>query len=318
MIVVRFTSGLGNQMFQYSLYTLLKEKYPDVQVKADVTWFKRFSEHQGYELRRIFERQDNPSFKIEEATTADIIRTSGRIPNLIKGRAGEVWQFLLRIPHRVLKVTHAEQIKNGKIEQTGLEDNAQIYEKIMAIDPKKDYYITGFYIEEVYYKDRLGSLREQLSFDEKFSSQNAQYADMIKASDAVSIHVRRGDYLSAQYSSSFLSLPMDYYKKAVEEALKVWPEAYFYIFSDDKEYINEAFDWLPAGRRTVVSGNVGTDSYRDMQLMSMCKGNIIANSTFSVWAGLLNKNVEAKVFYPALYMKEKDSEVKSIPGWIRL
>lgn len=318
MIVVRFTSGLGNQMFQYSLYTLLKEKYPETEVKADVTWFKRFSEHQGYEVRRIFERPDNPDFKIDEASTADIIRTSGRIPNCVKGKAGEVLQFILRIPHRVLKITHAEQIKNGRIEQTGFEDNAEIYKQIMAINPAKDYYITGFFIEEIYYKDRLDKLRRSLRFDEISNGKNAEYVKAIRSTDAVSIHVRRGDYLSAQYSSSFLSLPMDYYKNAVKKALEVWPNAHFFIFSDDKDYISEAFDWLPDDRRTVVDGNTGSSSFRDMQLMSMCRGNIIANSTFSVWAGLLNSNEGARVFYPALYMKEKDSEIKSIPGWIRL
>lgn len=316
MIIVRFTSGLGNQMFQYSLYSYLKEKYPGIPVKADVTWFKRFSEHQGYEVKRIFGRADNPYFELEEASAADIIRCSGRIPNTIKGGLGEAWQFLLRIPHRVLKVTHREQIANGRIEQTGFEDNAEIYRRIEEINPERDYYITGFFIEEVYYRNRLESLQRAFTFDENYGNANSEYVKSIRNTNSVSVHVRRGDYLSAQYSSSFLSLPMEYYKRGVELAREKLDNPQFFIFSDDKDYINEAFDWL--ADKTIVEGNSGAESYRDMQLMSLCKMNIIANSTFSVWAGLLNANTGRTVVYPAAYMKEKDSEVKTIEGWVRI
>lgn len=318
MIIVRFTSGLGNQMFQYSLYSYLKELYPSAQVKADVSWFARFSEHQGYELKRIFQREDNPEFSLEEATDLEIIRCSGRIPNRIKGKLGDIWQFLLRIPHRFLKLTMGKKVREGRIEQTGFEDNSEILSQIKAIDPEKDYYITGFFIEEVYYRDRLESLRWALSFDENYGEKNKAYVDMIRETDSVSIHVRRGDYLSAQYSSSFIALPMEYYKEAVRQVRQKMPNAKFFIFSDDKEFINQAFDWIEEKDRVMVEGNIGADSYRDLQLMSMCKSNIIANSTFSVWAGLLNANPGAQIYYPEIYMKEKDSEEKTIPGFIRI
>lgn len=318
MIVVRFTSGLGNQMFQYSLYSYLRKKFPGVQIKADVSWFARFSEHQGYELKRIFQREDNPDFVFEEATDAEIIRCSGRIPNRIKGKAGEIWQFILRIPHRFIKMTRGAKIKAGLIDQTGFEDNSEIYARIEAIDPERDYYITGYFIEEIYYKDRLSELRQILKFDESLSDKNRDYADMIRNSDSVSIHVRRGDYLSAQYSSSFIALPMEYYKEAVRQVHEFMPNAKFFIFSDDKDFIHEAFDWIPVEDRVIVEGNTGENSFRDMQLMSLCKANIIANSTFSVWAGLLNANENAKIYYPQAYMREKDSEVKTIPGFVRI
>lgn len=316
MIIVRFTSGLGNQMFQYSLYSYLREKYNGVSVKADVTWFKRFSEHQGYEVKRIFGRADNPYFQLEQATAADIVRCSGRIPNTVKGSLGEVWQFILRVPHRILKMTHKYQIENGQINQTGFEDNAEIYRQIESIDPEKDYYITGFFIEEIYYRNRLKDLQRAFSFDDKYSEQNKNYIQQITTVNSVSIHVRRGDYLSKQYSSSFLSLPMDYYRKGVEIARQKLEKPRFFIFSDDKEYINESFGWLED--KVIVEGNTGADSYRDMQLMSLCKMNIIANSTFSVWAGLLNTNAGRTVVYPAAYMAEKDSEIKTIDGFIRI
>ena len=69
---------------------------------------------------------------------------------------------------------------------------------------------------------------------------------------------------------------------------------------------------------TVVDINKGNDSFRDMQLMSICRANIIANSTFSQWASILNENGDHITVYPARYMKDEDTEVRNLPGWIRV
>jgi len=92
----------------------------------------------------------------------------------------------------------------------------------------------------------------------------------------------------------------------------------FFIFSDDKEYVTKAFDWIPAAERTVVTGNSGADSWKDMYLMSLCRGNILANSTFSTWGALLNKNDDVHVIYPRAYIAGTDSEVKTLKGWERI
>ena len=312
MIVVRFTSGLGNQMFQYNLYSSLKERFPRTQVLADLSWFDRFSEHQGYELERIF--SGNGVFEIEKATDSQILRTLGRIPNHIPGRAGDVWQFILRIPHRLIRLF--DRRERIRIEQTGFEDNVEILRQIEDIDPSKDHYITGFFIEEAYFAHRIGFLRRVFEFDDNLSPANREYAAEISSGYSVSIHVRRGDYLAPEYADSFLSLGEEYYKKAVELVKSEHPEARFFIFSDDKDFIRQAFSWLD--HKVIVEGNTGRDSFRDMQLMSLCRSNIIANSTFSVWAGILNKNSNARVYYPSAYMKQKDTQEMTIPGWVRI
>lgn len=312
MIIVRFTSGLGNQMFQYNLYSSLRERFPEVPVKADLSWFPRFGEHQGYELERIF--GSNGFFSIEEATDSELIRCSGRIPNRLSGGIGEVWQFILRIPHRLIRTF--DRHERVRIDQTGFEDNAVIYKELESIDPAKDHYITGFFIEEVYYRDRLDHLKKVFRFDDALSESAKGYRDMIESGVSVSIHVRRGDYLDAKYSDSFRSLGQEYYRAAVAKARECFEDPTFYLFSDDPDYIEKAFGWLD--KKVIVRGNSGKDSYRDMQLMSLCNGNITANSTFSLWAGLLNDHADKKVIYPSTYMKEKDFQVMTMPGWIRI
>lgn len=316
MIIVRFTSGLGNQMFQYSLYSLLRDRFPEAEVKADVTWFFTNSEHQGYELKKIFERRDNPLFRLKEASAFDILRVKGTIPCMAKGKGAKKVENLLYYPNRILRLFSEKNFLKYRIEQTGFEDNEEIYQKIEAIDPKKNWYITGFFIEEVYYRDRLVKLRREFSFGEGGSGAFQEMLQKIRSTNSVSIHVRRGDYLAQQYKNSFLCLTMDYYKKAVEYICARVENPVFYLFSDDKEYVREAFSWLP--HHVVAEGNRGEDSYRDMQLMSECCHNIIANSTFSVWGALLNNHEDAIVVYPKDYMREKDSEVKTLKGWVRI
>lgn len=312
MIILRFTSGLGNQMFQYNLYTYLKERYPDAQVRADLNWFARFSEHQGYELERLFSK--NADFELTPATDREIVRCLGRFPNRIKGVPGDIWQFMLRVPHRFIRTFSRHERR--RIDQTGFEDNSEIRAMIEDIDPAVDYYITGYFIEEVYYRSRLPFLRRVFSFDRDFGEKNREYAAMIEEGSSVSIHVRRGDYLSAEYSSSFICLGEEYYKKAVALVREKLDDPRFFIFSDDKEFIKEAFSWLD--NKVIVEGNTGSESYRDMQLMSLCSANIIANSTFSVWAGLLNAHEDRLICYPASYMKEKDTQQMTLEGWVRV
>ena len=314
MIIVRFTSGLGNQMFQYNLYSSLKERFPDTKVLADVTWFNEYSEHQGYELDRLFNREDNKSFLIDYASRWDIFCCSGQFSlNGYLGVKREVFRYI----NRILRLFSFEKLNRKRIDQTGFEDNADIYKAIEEINPKYNYYITGFFIEEIYYDHRLAKIRDFFSFDKnELGEKNANYVNQINGSNAVSLHVRRGDYLSDTYKDSFKSLGADYYKNAVDEVYKRIENPTFFIFSDDKDFINESFNWLE--NKIIVEGNAGNRSYIDMYLMSLCRINIIANSTFSMWAGILNSHEDATVIYLSTYMTQKESEVKLLKNWIRI
>ena len=118
------------------------------------------------------------------------------------------------------------------------------------------------------------------------------------------------------YENMFVALGRDYYKKAVEHIKERVSDPRFFIFSDDCDFVRDEFTWLD--NKCVVSGNEGDSSYLDMQLMSLCKHNIIANSTFSQWGALLNNNEDHITVYPRAYLKERDNEVKNFKGWIRL
>ena len=370
MIIVRFTSGLGNQMYQYNLYRYLEERYEGTKVRADLTWFYANNDHHGFELRRIFEGVKGSQFSLKEASKSEIYSCSGQIPVFLKGPLAKSVRFLLGPVNRKLKEAGKPR-KNG-ITLDQLERPIK-FEEIDNLDTTRNYYICGFFIEEHYVKGRLDKLKKEFVFpglcgedevnaddanvdaaksdaaksDETkvdatksdAAKTDAEKADAakpgiikentgaakdanvrmlarIRESNSVSIHVRRGDYLSSTYSSQFIALGREYYEGAVKYIRGKITDPEFFIFSDDAQYIREAFNWLD--NKEIVDINKGNDSYKDMMLMSNCKSNIIANSTFSQWAALLNDNPGRIVVYPAKYLSYEDSEVKSLKGWVRM
>ncbi|MCR5002184.1 MAG: alpha-1,2-fucosyltransferase [Lachnospiraceae bacterium] len=326
MIIVRFTSGLGNQMFQYSFYRFLKDLYSDVPVKADLTWFYANNDHNGYELERIFGKVADSDFSIEEATKGEIFKVTGLVPNMVRGggTGSRAFEKFRRYPNRIIREFTQKKREpyiidqlSGKIcNEDSADGHNEMYEKVTHLDTAKDWYICGFWIEEKYLYGRLEEIRKQLRFPEIEDERNINLSDEIRSCNSVSIHVRRGDYLSATYENMFVSLGRDYYEKAVGYIKDRVDEPKFFIFSDDADFVRNEFTWLDD--KCIVTGNEGDESFRDMQLMSLCKHNIIANSTFSQWGALLNENEGHMALYPAAYLKDRDNEVKKMPGWIRI
>ena len=360
MIIVRFTSGLGNQMFQYSFYRFLKSLYKDTQVKADLTWFYANNDHHGYELQRIFGAAKGSAFDIEEATKGEILRVTGLIPNIMQPssmitggdrsfdketvldsfkpeasfrrgrfsqRQADLFEKFRRYPNRIIREFTQKKREPYFIDQLGGKLNNddimingtvfnEVYDKVTHLDINKDWYISGFFIEEKYLKGRLDMIRTHFRFPGIDDHACRGIAEEITDSNSVSLHVRRGDYLSATYRDMFVSLSRDYYERAAGYIRERIKDPVFYVFSDDPGFVEREFGWLENKR--IVTGNDGENSYRDMQLMSLCKHNIIANSTFSQWGALLNENEGHITIYPRAYLRDRDNEVKSFEGWVRL
>lgn len=89
---------------------------------------------------------------------------------------------------------------------------------------------------------------------------------------------------------------LEYYKKAITIIEGKISNPQFFVFSDD---INWCIKNLILKGAFYVDGKIGKESYKDMQLMSFCKHNIIANSSFSWWAAWLNKNKSKIVIAPS-------------------
>ena len=137
--------------------------------------------------------------------------------------------------------------------------------------------IQGFFQTEKYFKHIKQELK--LDFTFKDDIQNP-CVDMISQLDnPVALHIRRTDYIT---NPNHTCLGLDYY----ERALNIFPNQTFLIFSDDPQWCQnqELFE----DDRFMISDN--DDQYIDMCLMTMCKGHIIANSSFSWWGAWLSNS----------------------------
>lgn len=123
------------------------------------------------------------------------------------------------------------------------------------------------------------------------NEKNKYIVEKMRNENSICIHIRRGDYLLKEIDKkNYLGICTDdYYTKAISFIQNQVDSPEFYIFSDDSEYIKKHYT---GNNMHIIDWNKGEDSFLDMYLMSNCKYMILANSTFSYWAAILNKNVK--------------------------
>ena len=142
------------------------------------------------------------------------------------------------------------------------------------------------------------------------------------ANNSVSVHVRRGDYVLDKNTQEFHGVcGVDYYLDAIKLIASKMDDLLLVFFSDDTEWAIEEFKNLPYSL-IFIDHNKGENSWKDMFLMSNCKHNIIANSSFSWWAAYLNQNQNKMVIAPKQWFADptKNSETSDLipESWIRL
>jgi hypothetical protein len=155
-------------------------------------------------------------------------------------------------------------------------------------------YIDGYWQSELYFRDIEGIIRKQFTF-KKISQENKDIAEEMRGIESVAIHIRRGDYVGTKYEHA---CPKEYYSKAVDYIMNKSKIDKIYVFSDDVQsaatIINDGLEV----KFQFIDINNGNTSYQDMYLMTQCKHNIIANSSFSWWGAWLNANPNKIVVAP--------------------
>jgi hypothetical protein len=292
LIISHIIGGLGNQMFQYAAGRALSLKRGD-QFRLDVSDFSGYSLHQGFELQRVF------GCAVETATPAEVHRVLG-------------WQL-------------PSGIRRGlsRLGVTAFRSNSSIAEPYFHYWPEinnvpQDCYLVGYWQSEKYFKDVTSVIRSDFTFKEPLVKQNAAVAKQINQVNAVSLHVRRGDYASNSRTTATHGLcSLEYYSNAIKYVAERIEEPVFFIFSDDVEWVKENLKMkLPC---RYVEHNQGMDSYNDMHLMSLCQHHIIANSSFSWWGAWLNPNQDKLVVAPKRwFVNDSNVEDLFLQGWVSL
>lgn len=167
-------------------------------------------------------------------------------------------------------------------------------------------------MNKMFYENRTDWIKfKQISL----SSKNKEILEMLKRDNYVSIHVRRGDFLSAKYIDKHAGVAtLDYYSQAIQLIKNEIINPKFIVFSDDIRWCKEN---LAIDNAIFCDWNTGRNSYLDMYLMTFTKANIIANSTFSYWGAYLNPNVQM-VIYPEKWKYSESQDLLDIfpNNWI--
>lgn len=264
MIIVSIFGGLASQMDQYSFMLALKKVYPDTRFKID-NQFSFEIHHNGYELERVF------GIKEEEATPEEIAIVSDTIPKGMKH--SKMLSLLMAVKKNLF---------GSKGSFITPDDPSAFYADLFNLNPLNNYLMFGNWSHESYRIEVEDEIRAAFTFPPIADDRNKEVSEKILEKNSVSVHVRHGDYTSF----GFPVLPKWYYEKAIHIIREKVDNPHFFIFSDDTEYIKREFSFLD--NYTIVDWNKKEDSFRDMQLMGMCKHNIIANSGFSYWGARLN------------------------------
>ena len=276
MNIVQIQSGLGNQMFQYAFYLALKHHRPDT--KIDTSIYRYRPSHNGYELERIF------AIHPEHATTAE--------RNQLADVSKDCWSVIRR----------AIGWKKHTTGQVLIEpDPAKGWCPEMLQAENK--YLQGYWQSEHYFADVAEEVREEFQFRFLLSPTDEALAKQIQNTHSVSVHIRRGDYLKKRRIEDYNVCLDAYYRRAIEAIQAQVEQPVFYVFSDDPVWC-KAQDWFPDGT-VFVSGHEGSNAYIDMQLMSLCRHHIIANSSFSWWGAWLGQHKDTITIAPNTWFRNR-------------
>jgi hypothetical protein len=181
-------------------------------------------------------------------------------------------------------------------------------------------YLDGYWQSEKYFGDVADVIRKDFTVKRAPSAANAAWLDRIGATVSVSIHVRRGDYVTNADANKFHgTCGIDYYQRAVQmlsSRLGGRPE--FFVFSDDPAWVRANLD-LGSHPHHYVTNNDAQTNYEDLRLMSSCRHHIIANSTFSWWGAWLNASPDKVVVAPRRWFRADEMDDRDLvpSGWVR-
>ncbi len=289
MVVCHLQGGLGNQMFQYATGLALSKRVAQ-ELFMDLSHYAA-DQHTLNETPRSYEL------------------------NLLRLEVPFASENKLRdIRNELQHLTLIERVKrkifpSKKLFQYNDSTNASQIPLNFA-----HYYLQGYFHNEDHFKSVKQELIDAFKPSEKFPVHNSR---LMPAS--VSVHVRRGDYISnANAAQHHGTCSLEYYNEAFNFIHSKIKQPHFYFFSDDIEWCKANFKELPSA--TFVENCNGKKSHEDLILMSACNHQIIANSSYSWWAAWLNTNENKIVVGPKKWTLQQVSEFNTVVplAWIQI
>jgi hypothetical protein len=275
-VITRLNGGLGNQLFQYAAGRALADRL-GVPLRLDL------SEFNTYLLRRF----ELDKFDIEAGVaTPEEIAEIVINPSSFQRRYS---RLAIHLGICINKIAFKES-------RFGYD---YIFEKIRC-----PMYLNGYWQSEKYFKSAENKLRNELCPVNQLSEAGRKMLDEILHCPAVSLHIRRGDYITNPSAAAVHGVcPLEYYYSAVHHIAAHVQNPRFFVFSDDPQ-------WAKGNLRIgfpvrFVETNGPDNVLEDMWLMKSCWHHIIANSSFSWWAAWLNDSQDKIVIAPRVWFLDR-------------
>jgi len=287
MIVLKIQGGLGNQLFQYAAGRAISIAN-NVELVLDLSWFDnqiRINTKRSYEL--------------------DAYKISCRV-----AQGDEL--FWCRIHQN--RMLSRLSFLHGKWKH--IKDKNQVFDN-RCFSNSSDLYLDGYWQSYRYFNQVSDLLREELTPRVHSSLTDSALIEIIADPNSVSVHIRRGDYVTNPRAANFHGLcSAEYYEMAMSCIENVISSPHYFVFSDDIEWAKENIRFK--SKVTFVESEEARNSVEDLKLMSMCKHNIIANSSFSWWGACLNRNPGKLVIAPKKWFVNQPADSLIPSSWVVL
>lgn len=298
MEIILISGGLGGQMFQYAFSLAKTKNNPNITITD--SYYDIVYGHNGYELKRVFgipAKRSNCFYNIlyRISNKLDIFRNQTGHKKIFNFFNIFNWGFLMIFFEKQIGVYDAEALKKRK----GV------------------CFFWGYWLSEKYFSLIKNEITNSFTFNENLLSLKTEAVyNLIKDTNSVSIHIRRGDYLSSANKDYVGNIcDIRYYTKAIKKIEEEVSSPTFFIFSNDIKWVKKN---LQIPDSYYIDWNEKEDSWQDMFLMSKCKHNIIANSTFSWWGAWLNQNTQKIVISPDHFYNGIDAPDLIPDSWIKI
>lgn len=287
MIIVNLKGGLGNQMFQYATGLFFAQKNNDLLL----------IDNSGYFDKRVVNSDTSRAYRLDCFNISAEIATQDQI-KAIKYPLGIVSKMTRGINKKILKKYY-------------LDFHPEVFEK------RGDIYLDGFFQSEKNFLTIRSEILKEFTLKNEINKANL--LSEIQNTNSVSVHIRRGDYVKDKNTNQYHgTCSKEYYLSAIEKIKAKVSDPVFYFFSDDLDWVKNNFNI------DNIKMKIGTDKSlsdcEELILMSKCKHNIIANSSFSWWGAWLNINDMKMVYAPSNWVNKKPNPHPNIipESWIKI
>lgn len=293
MVIVKLYGGLGNQLFQYAAGLAIAVRNR-VKLKLDITAFE-VCKLRKYSLMHFNIMEDFAS----ASEIHDVRYPFGR----------KISNLMYKMPESVFPRKYRRYV---------CEQNTFKYDAMIS-KIKTPVYIDGYWQAEGYFHEITDQIRSHFIIKTLSNSINEAIASRIKQTESVSLHVRRGDYISnPDFNRVHGCCSLDYYQRAIEIIKSHLLNPTFFLFSDDLAWVKKNIK--TDSETFIMDQNDPSHDYEDLRLMCLCKHHIIANSTFSWWGAWLSQFLKKIVIAPICWINDQSVDTRElIPHeWTRI